>query len=198
SLRMSRDSNQSRRDMNQSNIVILGGGMVAGYAAKQLVELGLSKGDLSILSADNAVPYERPPLSKSFLAGKDSEDAIKINLEDFYKKHGIELRLQCEVASVDVSRKRLILKNSDELGFQKLIIATGARPRSLNIPGSRLQNLFYLRTLNDSKNIRNAAEEVKHAIVIGGGFIGMEVAAVFGEKGVERTNGLDGDPVMTR
>src|SRR5215470_15881803 len=143
--------------MNQSNIVILGGGMVAGYAAKQLVELGLPKGGLAILSADNAVPYERPPLSKSFLAGKDSEDAIKINPEEFYKEQGIELGLQCEVASVDVTRKRLILKSGDEFRFQKLLIATGARPRTLNIPRSRLQNLFYLRTLNDSKSIRRAA-----------------------------------------
>ena len=105
--------------MNQSNIVILGGGMVAGYAAKQLVELGLPKGELAILSADNAVPYERPPLSKTFLAGKDSEDTIKINPEDFYKQHGTELRLQCEVAAVDVKRKRLIFKNSEEFGFGK-------------------------------------------------------------------------------
>jgi len=137
--------------MNQSNVVILGGGMVAGYGAKQLIELGLSKGELAILSADNAVPYERPPLSKSFLAGKDTEDAIKINPEEFYKRHGIELRLQCEVATVDVKRKRLILKNNDELGFQKLIIATGARPRTLDIPGAGLQNVFYLRTISDSK-----------------------------------------------
>src|ERR1700752_4874452 len=99
--------------MNQSNIVILGGGMVAGYAAKQLVELGLPKGELAILSADNAVPYERPPLSKSFLASKDSEDAIRVNPEDFYKQNEIELRLQCEVATVDLERKRLVLKNSD-------------------------------------------------------------------------------------
>src|SRR5215471_12998443 len=137
--------------MNQSNIVILGGGMVAGYAAKQLVELGLPKGELAILSADNVVPYERPPLSKSFLAGKDSEDAIKINSEDFYKKHGIELRLECEVASVNVKRRRLILNDADEFESRKLIIAIGARPRTLNIPGSGLQNLFYLRTMNDSK-----------------------------------------------
>src|SRR5215831_10541124 len=99
--------------MNHSNIVILGGGMVAGYAAKQLAELGLPKGELAILSADNAVPYERPPLSKSFLAGKDSEDAIRINPEDFYGKHGIDVRLQCQVTAVDVKRKRLILGNSD-------------------------------------------------------------------------------------
>src|SRR5690348_2269000 len=157
--------------MNQLNIVILGGGMVAGYAAKQLVELGLPKGELAILSADNAVPYERPPLSKGFLAGKDSEDAIKINPDDFYKKQGVELRLNCEVASVDVKRKRLLLKGGDELGFQKLVVATGARPRTLDVPGSKLQNLFYLRSMSDSKTIRSAAEKGKHALVIGGGFI---------------------------
>src|ERR1700745_232171 len=111
-----------------ANIVILGGGMVAGYAAKQLVELGLPKGELAILSADNAVPYERPPLSKGFLAGKDTEDAIRRNSEDFYEKNGIELRLECEVTTVDLKRKRLVVKNSDEFGFQKLIFATGARP----------------------------------------------------------------------
>jgi 3-phenylpropionate/trans-cinnamate dioxygenase ferredoxin reductase component len=184
--------------MNQSNIVILGGGMVAGYAAKQLVELGLPTGELAILSADNAVPYERPPLSKGFLAGKDSEDAIKINPEDFYKKQGIEVRLQCEVAAVDVERKCLMLKGDDELGFQKLIIATGARPRTLNIPGSTLQNLFYLRSLNDSKTIRTAAEKVKHAVVIGGGFIGMEVAAVLAQKGIEVTMILNDDRVFKK
>jgi NADPH-dependent 2,4-dienoyl-CoA reductase/sulfur reductase-like enzyme len=184
--------------MNHSNTVILGGGMVAGYAAKQLVELGLPQGELAILSADNAVPYERPPLSKSFLAGKDSEDAIKINTEDFYKKHGIELRLQCEVATVDVKRKRLILKGGDEFGFQRLIIGTGARPRTLNIPGSKLQNLFYLRTLNDSKSIRTAADKAKHAVVIGGGFIGMEVAAVLSQKGIEVAMVLNDDRVFKR
>ena len=184
--------------MNQSKIVILGGGMVAGYAAKQLVELALPKGGLAILSADNAIPYERPPLSKSFLAGKDSEDSIKISPEDFYEKHGIELRLQCDVATVDVKRKHLILKNNDEFGFQKLIIATGARPRTLNIPGSRLRNLFYLRTVSDSKDIRNAAEKAKSAVVIGGGFIGMEVASVLAQKGISVSMVLNDDRVFKR
>ena len=184
--------------MNHSNLVILGGGMVAGYAAKQLVELGLPKGELAILSADNAVPYERPPLSKSFLAGKDSEDSIKINPDDFYKKQGIDLRLECKIASVDLKRKCLILEGGDEFGFQKLIIATGARPRTLNIPGSKLQNLFYLRTLNDSKTIRNATEKLKHAVVIGGGFIGMEVAAVLAQKGTEVAMVLNDDRVFRR
>ena len=184
--------------MNQSKIVILGGGMVAGYAAKQLVELGLPKGELAILSADNTVPYERPPLSKGFLAGKDSEDSVKINPDDFYKKQGIELRLECEAAALDIKRKRLMLKGGEEFGFQKLVIATGASPRTLEIPGSKLQNLFYLRTLNNSKTIRTAAEKAKHAVVIGGGFIGMEVAAVLAQKGIAVTMVLNDDRVFKR
>jgi NADPH-dependent 2,4-dienoyl-CoA reductase/sulfur reductase-like enzyme len=184
--------------MNQSKIVILGGGMVAGYAAKQLVELALPKGELTILSADNTVPYERPPLSKSFLAGKDTEDAIKINPDAFYKDHGIELRLECEVASLDVKRKRLILKSGKEFGFQKLIIATGSRPRTLNVPGSHLHNLFYLRTLTDSKTIRSAAEKAKHAVVIGGGFIGMEVASILAQKGIEVALVVNDDRLFKR
>jgi NADPH-dependent 2,4-dienoyl-CoA reductase/sulfur reductase-like enzyme len=184
--------------MNQSKIAILGGGMVAGYAAKQLLELGLPKGELAILSADNAVPYERPPLSKGFLAGKDSEDAIKINPEDFYAKNGIEIRLECRVKAIATERKRLVIENGGEFGFEKLIIATGARPRTLNIPGSRLQNLFHLRSLNDSKIIRNAAEKAKHAVVIGGGFIGMEVAAVLAQKGIAVTMVVSDDRVFKR
>ena len=85
--------------------------MVAGYAAKQLIEMGLKPGELAIVSGDNFVPYERPPLSKTFLAGKDNEDAIQISPPDFYKSHGIELKLQSEVSAVDIKRKRLILKS---------------------------------------------------------------------------------------
>src|ERR1043166_1022028 len=95
-------------------------------------------------------------------------------------------------------RKRLVLKRGDELEFQKLVIATGARPRTLNIPGSRLRNLFYLRTLDDSKNIRNATENSKHAVVIGGGFIGMEVASVLAQKGIEVTMVLSDDRIWKR
>ena len=184
--------------MIQYDIVILGGGMVAGYAAKQLVELGLPKGELAILSSDNAVPYERPPLSKGFLAGKDTEDAIRINAEDFYQAHGIEIRLECEVANLDAKDKRLVLKNGDEFQFRKLIIATGARPRTLNIPGSTLQNLFYLRSLNNSKTIRTAAEKARYAVVIGGGFIGMEVASVLAQKGIDVALVLSDDRVFKR
>src|SRR4051812_37116141 len=106
--------------MNKTRFVILGGGMVAGYLAKQLVESGLEKGQLAILSADTYLPYERPPLSKGLLAGKDTEDGIRINPEEFYREHGIEVRLRCEISAIDPKRKQLVLKSGGEFGFEKL------------------------------------------------------------------------------
>jgi len=184
--------------MSESRFVILGGGMVAGYAAKQFVELGLKPDELAIISADTAVPYERPPLSKGFLAGKDTEDAIRINSENFYREHRVEIKLGCEASSVDTSRKRLLLKTGGEVGFEKLIIATGARPRTLNVPGAGLGNVHYLRSLDDSKFVRRSAENVKQAAVIGGGFIGMEVAAVLAQKGIEVTMVVNEDRIWKR
>ena len=159
--------------------------MVAGYAAKQLVELGLPAGDLAIVSADDEIPYERPPLSKSFLAGKDTEESIRINPAGFYREHGIEIRTGCEIESVDSGTKQLRIRHGGELGFDKLVIATGARARTLNLPGAQLEGIHYLRSLGDSRKIREHAGSAKRAAVIGGGFIGMEVAAVLAQKGLE-------------
>jgi NADPH-dependent 2,4-dienoyl-CoA reductase/sulfur reductase-like enzyme len=184
--------------MSEFRFVILGGGMVAGYAAKQLVELGLKSGELAILSADTSVPYERPPLSKSFLAGKDTEDAIQINPGEFYTEHGIEVKLGCEISSVDPRRKRLTLQSGGEVGFNELIIATGAFPRTLDLTGAKLANVYYLRSLNDSKAIRHSAEKAKRAVVIGGAFIAMEVAAVLTQKGVNVTMVLNEDRIWKR
>ena len=173
--------------MEKAKIVILGGGMVAGYAAKQLVELGLPAGDLLIVSADDEVPYERPPLSKGFLAGKDTRESIRINPAEFYREHGIEIRLGYEIEGVESAAKRLHGKRGGEIGFEKLVIATGANPRSLNVPGAKLAGIRYLRSLNDSARIREHADRARQAAVIGGGFIGMEVAAVLAQKGIDTT-----------
>jgi NAD(P)H-nitrite reductase large subunit len=159
--------------MDKSKFVILGGGMVAGYAAKQLVDLGLKAGELAILSGDTTLPYERPPLSKGFLAGKDTEESVQINTEDFYRQHGIAVKLGCAVSGVDAKRKRLVLQEGGEYAFEKLILATGASPRQLEIPGANPETVHYLRSLEDSKNIRKLAGGVKRAVVIGGGFIAM-------------------------
>ena len=181
--------------MNESRLVILGGGMVAGYAAKQLAELGLKAGELTILSGDTYLPYERPPLSKGFLAGRDTEESIRINPEDFYRERGIEVRLGCRVTGVNPARKSLSLQSGGEFRFEKLIVATGSRVRTLDIPGAQLANVQYLRSLEDSKNIKARAEGAKRAVVIGGGFIGMEVAAVLAQKGIEITMVLREDRI---
>lgn len=184
--------------MDESRFVILGGGMVAGYAAKQWVELGLKPGELAILSADTALPYERPPLSKGFLAGKDTEESVRINAEEFYRQQGINVKLGCAVSRVDIKRKRLVLERGGEFGFEKLILATGARPRTLKIPGANLENVQYLRSLEDSKTIRQRADGVKRAVVIGGGFIAMEVAAVLAQKSIDVTMVLREERIWSR
>jgi len=179
-------------------LVILGGGMVAGYGAKQLVELGMKSGELTIVSADDAVPYERPPLSKGFLAGRDSEESIRINPENFYREHGIDLKLRTRVASIDPARKRLVLAGGGDVGYESLVIATGATVRTLNVPGAGLGNIQYLRSLDDSKAIRDRAHGAKRAVVIGGGFIGMEVASVLAQSSVQTTMVISEDRIWKK
>jgi len=181
--------------MQKSKYMILGGGMVAGYAAKELVERGLKPGELAIVSADSSLPYERPPLSKSFLAGKDTEAGIRINTEDFYREHGIDVRLRCAVGGVDAARRVLHLSSGEEHGFEKLIVATGAVAKTLDVPGGDLPGVYYLRSLEDSKRIRAHAETAKRAVVIGSGFIGMEVASVLAQKGIATIMVLSQDRV---
>jgi len=184
--------------MSTSKYLILGGGMVAGYAAKQLVDSGLKPGELTIVSADGSIPYERPPLSKGFLAGKDSEASILINADDFYQKHGITIQLGRVADTVDPARKKVHLRSGEEIGFEKLILATGARVRTLGIPGADLADIYYLRTLEDSKRIREKAGSAKRAVVIGGGFIAMEVTSVLAQKGIETTMVLPEDRIWKR
>jgi NAD(P)H-nitrite reductase large subunit len=184
--------------MDESKLAIVGGGMVAGYAAKQLVELGMNPGELTIFSADTSVPYERPPLSKGFLAGKETEENVRINPESFYSEHGIEIRLGCRVTAVDPNRKHLSLASGGDFGFDKLIVATGSHPRTLTIPGAQLANVQYLRSLDDSKAIRQRAAGVRRAVIIGGGFIGMEVASVLAQKEIGTTMIMSEDCVWKR
>jgi len=163
--------------------IILGGGMVAGYAAKELAERGLKPGELGIISADNALPYERPPLSKSFLAGKGNEQSVLINPESFYAEHGIGIHLNSEVDQIDLSGKRLLAGDGQEFRFDKLILATGARPRTLNVPGADRKQVLYLRSMTDSARLRDALKSARKVVVIGGGFIGMEVASQSAQQG---------------
>lgn len=167
--------------------IILGGGMVAGYCAKQYMENGGRAGELAIVSGDDALPYERPPLSKSFLAGKDSEDAVLINGADFYAKNGIEVKLNTRVNSIDARGRHLGTSSGGKYSFDKVIIATGAEARPLEVPGADSSNVLYLRSLSDSKRLRDTSARVKKAVAVGGGFIAMEVASVLASRGIETT-----------
>jgi NADPH-dependent 2,4-dienoyl-CoA reductase/sulfur reductase-like enzyme len=173
------------QDVHTYDAIVLGGGMVAGYAAKEAVEGGLKAGQLAIVSADEALPYERPPLSKSFLAGKDNDQSVLINNESFYREHGIDIHLNLEIQSIDLSGKRLLGESGREFGFKKLILATGARVRPLDVPGADRGNVLYLRSLGDSVRLRDALRSAKKVAVVGASFIGMEVASQSAQQGRE-------------
>lgn len=172
--------------MNRYKYIILGGGLAGGYAAKTFVETGIQEGELAIISAEGTLPYERPPLSKSFLAGKEEVEEILINDPDFYTQNGIDVHLNCVIDNIDFEARKLYADH-ETFDFEKLLIATGSRIRTLDTPGSDLEGLYYLRKIEDSKKIRKAASEAKKAVVIGGSFIGMEVASVLHSSGVETT-----------
>src|SRR5215467_12154398 len=131
--------------MATSKFLIIGGGMVAGYAAKELLSRGLKPGELTILSSDSAVPYERPPLSKGFLAGKETESGILINPAEWSQQNGIDLRLRTVVAKIDLTAKSVSTADGAGFAFENLLLATGARPRNINVPGANLDGVVYLR-----------------------------------------------------
>lgn len=172
--------------MNYFRFVILGGGVVAGYAAQEFARCGISAGELCILSAEKTLPYDRPPLSKDYLANEKTAEEILINEPDFYEANGIEVRLETAVTQVDLDNKKLYV-NGSTIAYDKLLIATGARPRTFDLPGHDLSNIFYLRHIGDAREIRQKAQQAKHAVVIGGSFIGMEATAVLQSSGVDTT-----------
>ena len=184
--------------MQKFKYIILGGGMVAGYAAKELAGHGLKSGELAIISADTALPYERPPLSKGFLAGKDDEPSILINSADWYPEHGIEVRVDTVIERIDPNKNLLRSNSGEEFECQHLLLATGARARKLDVDGNNLRNVGYLRSLKDSETIRSETASAKEAVIIGGGFIGMEVASVLTQKGIQATLVIREDRVWSR
>jgi NADPH-dependent 2,4-dienoyl-CoA reductase/sulfur reductase-like enzyme len=173
--------------MNSSKYLVLGGGMVAGYAAREFAERGVARGELAIVSADDALPYERPPLSKGFLKGVETEASVFINDAAYYSAKGIEVRLNTPVERADLINHKLHLRGGGEWRFEKLLIATGSRVRTLQVPGAGLDGVFYLRTLDDSRRIRDHAAGGTRAVVIGSGFIGMEAASSLAQRGLEVT-----------
>ena len=184
--------------MKSFPIVILGGGVVAGYAAKEFAAQSGKKGDLAIVTAENALPYERPPLSKGFLAGKEKGGDIQISDAVFYRKHGIAVYRNFPVEKVDFRRHRLHSASGKVINFDQLLIAMGSSVRRLKVPGANCSEVFYLREMKDAQAIRKQIKRGRRAVVIGAGFIGMEVASVLASQGVRTTMVFPDDRVWQR
>lgn len=165
-------------------IVIIGGG-AAGFAAAERLRREGYAGSLTLLSADDAAPYDRPNLSKDYLAGTAPEEWIPLRPDAFYKEHAIELRLNATVAGIDVAGRRVLLAGGGEVAFDRLLLATGAEPVRPPIPGADGPQVHTLRSLSDSRALVEAAKAARQAVLVGAGFIGLEVAAAL------RTRGLD-------
>lgn len=165
-------------------VVILGGG-AAGIAAAVMLRQEGHAGRIVMISADSAAPYDRPNLSKDYLAGKAPEDWIPLYSESFYKKNGIELRLRTRAEAIDTRNKRVQLAGGGAESFDALLLATGAAPVRLDIPGANLPHVHYLRSLDDCRGIIAGAGKAQRAVVVGASFIGMEVAASLRTRGIE-------------
>lgn len=185
--------------MKHFKYLIVGGGISAGYAAKEFTEHeAYQNGDLAIITKDNAVPYERPPLSKDFLAGEEDYADIQINEPDFYRKHGISLFLYTRVNKIDTKEKMVHTDHGDIFHYDKLMLATGSSPVTLDVLGADHSRIKYLRTLDDAREIRADVNDAKHIVVVGGGYIGMETAAAMTQSGHQVTMVFPEDRLMER
>lgn len=156
--------------------VIVGGG-AAGFAAAETLRREGFAGAITMLSSDGAMPVDRPNLSKDYLAGNAPEDWLPLCGEDYYHDAGIDLRLNTNVSAIDPKTRSVTLGNGDKLPFDRLLLATGAEPIKLQIPGAEQPHVHTLRSVADSRAIIKAAGSARRVLVIGASFIGLEVAA---------------------
>jgi NADPH-dependent 2,4-dienoyl-CoA reductase/sulfur reductase-like enzyme/nitrite reductase/ring-hydroxylating ferredoxin subunit len=166
------------------SIVILGGGAAGNSAAETLRREGHT-GRIILFSADASVPCDRPNLSKDYLAGNAPEEWVPLRPPEFYREHGIELHLGARVTAIDRTSRRLDLEDGSRHDYNKLLIATGADPVHLNLPGGDLPHVHYLRSLADSRAIIAQTATARRAVVIGASFIGLEVAAALRARQLE-------------
>ena len=165
-------------------VVIVGGG-AAGFAAAEMLRREGFSGAITMVSDDDAAPVDRPNLSKDYLAGSAPEDWVPLRPDSFYADSGIDLRLKTHVTSINPRGRSVALATGDIMPFDRLLLATGAKPVRLDIPGADQPHVHSLRTFADSRAIIAGAGGAKRALVIGASFIGLEVAASLRARGLE-------------
>ena len=165
-------------------IVIVGGG-AAGFAAAEMLRRQEFRGSIVMLSSDTAPPVDRPNLSKDYLAGSAPEDWLPLRPDSYYVEAGIDLRLTAEVASIDTTARNVVIAGGNNVPYDRLLLATGAEPVRLPIPGADQPHVHTLRSLADCRAIIDAADGARRAIVIGASFIGLEAAAALRARDIE-------------
>lgn len=172
--------------MSEERCVIVGGSHAASQLAASLRQEGW-QGKITVISADSNLPYHRPPLSKAYLSGEKTADELLIRPASFYEKEEIEFLLETRVEAIDREAKKVVLQDGAEIPYTKLALTTGARVRRMELPGSQLEGVLYLRDLGDVDLIRRFVGAGKSAVIIGGGYIGLETAASLRKLGMEVT-----------
>lgn len=166
--------------------VIVGASLAGAKAAESLREAGFA-GRLVLVGEETERPYERPPLSKGYLAGKDAREKAFVHEATWYAEHDVELLLGVRATDLDAKAHRLTLDGFEPLAYDKLLLATGSRVRRLDVPGSDLTGVRYLRTLPESDALLDSLRGAGNAVVVGAGWIGLETTAAAREHGVEAT-----------
>jgi NADPH-dependent 2,4-dienoyl-CoA reductase/sulfur reductase-like enzyme/nitrite reductase/ring-hydroxylating ferredoxin subunit len=165
-------------------VVIVGGG-AAGFAAAEMLRREHYQGGIVMLSDDDAPPVDRPNLSKDYLAGSAPEDWVPLKPDSFYAENGIDLRLNAHVTGIDPHLKHVTLGEGGHIPFDRLLLATGAEPIRLPIPGAGLKHVHVLRSLSDCRAIIAQASAARRAVVVGASFIGLESAAALRARDIE-------------
>lgn len=168
------------------DFLLVGGGLASVTAAETL-RGGGAEGSIAILTAENTLPYHRPPLSKDFLVKGPEKTNILIHAQAFYRERDIAIHLAARVCRVDIERRTIETEQGANFRFGKLLIATGASVDELSVPGTNLEGIHYLRTVDDGRALYEDIAHVQRAVVIGASFLGMELAAAFARRGIHTT-----------
>jgi NADPH-dependent 2,4-dienoyl-CoA reductase/sulfur reductase-like enzyme/nitrite reductase/ring-hydroxylating ferredoxin subunit len=175
---------RAKKQAAPDRVVIVGGG-AAGFAAAEMLRREGFGGSITMVSSDDAPPYDRPNCSKDYLAGNAPEEWMPLRPSEFYGENGIDLRLATEVTALDIRGRSVSLADGKSLPFDKLLLATGAEPIRLDIPSADAAHVHVLRSLEDSRAIIERVKTAKRAVVLGASFIGLEAAAALRAREIE-------------
>ena len=170
----------------KQTMVIVGASLAGAKAAETLREEGFD-GRVVLIGDEPERPYERPPLSKDYLRGESERSKVYVHDEGFYATNDIQLRTSCSVEAIDLTSSEVVLAAGERVSYDRLLLSVGAEPRRLSVPGADLPGVLYLRTVQDSDELRGRLEAGGRVVVIGAGWIGAEAAASARQKGLEVT-----------